>query len=288
MTTRQARINEERTPVSLTVATFVSTNGDGTCQVDFGEGEIAVTPVGLFHRTPGEPVTVLTVNGFSIIIGPAVTLPSAGIVTSVGVNTMKVNTALEEDVELAWVGMAPVVSDEVAIINGWGLVDPSRPPSSDYSGPGAPDTGSRTLEFTATDSGSWNGSNWWTNELWASDSNKGAWFYGTTIGDSISDTATITKVEVFVPEFYSGPGGLAAIGTHGLVSKSGAPTISGASAVDGGAGWRTLPNSIGDTLKTGAGRGLGYQQASPGVGFRKVSARTADADSGKLRITFTG
>jgi hypothetical protein len=144
---------------------------------------------------------------------------------------------------------------------------------------------SKTWTFYPTDSGTQNGSgssgsgSWGTNQVYCGDTTLGAYFYGTVVAGSIPDTATITSVKVYVNALQTS-GSDPSIGLHPLVSKSGNVSVSSAVSVAGGSGWKTLPNSFGDYLKTGSQRGLCTEH-----GGYHIWAPAGTGNSGALVIT---
>ncbi len=143
-----------------------------------------------------------------------------------------------------------------------------------------------TSRFRSTKSGNYYvpGSSWAAgDEVWCSDGNRGCWFYGGAIADTIPNGAKIQSVRVYVPEFYNQfPTSKATIGLHNKTGKSGAPTITSATTISAGTGWKKLPNSFGDALKDGSKEGLGTN----GGGYHKFTGRSGDNQSGYLEIVW--
>lgn len=273
--------------LSFSIGTYVSTNSDGALLVNFGEGPVACISGGVYAPIPGDSVRVLRTSAGTVVLGPSRPRSATGTIKTLGSPTVVVTTSIG-DVLMPWLtSYTPVVGELVAIdwaaggivlgkvtaVPGTGAGPAPIPPGpvTDYS-----------VDFRATDSGSY-GSSWFTNEVYCSSSNIGAWFYGTTIEGTISDFATILSVEVFVPETYNQfPASLATIGLHSLTSKSGVPVVSSAVTISAGTGWKSLPASFGDALKLGTAWGLGTNHG----GYHKFAARSSDADSGLLRIAW--
>jgi hypothetical protein len=140
----------------------------------------------------------------------------------------------------------------------------------------APQMGSAT--FNPTASGTWSSTygKWQTSEVWSSSSTLGAWFYE-GVASTIPDGAVIDSVRVYVDSLAILASGAPTIGLHSLSSKGGnGPTVTDAVAVASGSGWKSLPTSFGDALKTGARLGLGtnhggYHKWSP-AGVRNSGA----------------
>lgn len=282
----------------VTTAQYALTNPDGTVMVDFGQGLVQVYSAGFYAPLPGEYVRCL-VAGVTLMLGPVKPRPAYGKVTGTGSPRLDVLLSDGTSVSLPKLSSYtdPAVNDQVTILwanGGIILGDQDDTPTSTYTPPASSDNGAaprqQTLYFGATDSGSQNGSgdsgsgNWWTNDVWCGASTIGAWFYGNQIGNSIPDDAQIDQVQVYVQEFQNSfPGSLTTIGTHTLASKSGNATVTGSAEIPRGTGWRTLPNSYGDLLKTGAAKGLATHHG----GLHKFRSRRASAQSGRIRITFT-
>ncbi|GAA1703813.1 hypothetical protein GCM10009792_24950 [Microcella alkalica] len=118
--------------------------------------------------------------------------------------------------------------------------------------------------------------------MWASDNNHGAWFYGSTIRDTIPGNATIGSIEIFLPAYYQF-GANPNFRTHTHATKpGGAPSYTATTiALPTRSGWVKLPNSVGDFLKDNPG-GTGMRQG----GYTKYRGTQTDTQSGDLRITF--
>lgn len=130
-------------------------------------------------------------------------------------------------------------------------------------GGNVPGGGQQSRTFNSIASGSQSGSgssgsgNFWTNDVYASDVNVGAWIFGTQIADTIPDSAVIDAIAIGVNQIDGSGGTSPNFGLHGLSSRSGVLTVSSAVAVPGGTGPKGLPLSFGDALKTGAAMGIG-------------------------------
>lgn len=160
------------------------------------------------------------------------------------------------------------------------LIEPATP-----AGPGGGAGGSMT--FYPDGSGNWwiDGGSWNKDELWTSNSNKGLWFYGTQIANTIPDGASEVKTQVYVDEYYNQyPSNLARLGTHPHPARpGGAPSVNGAHPVSAGSGWKDLTGTgFFDQLKTGAALGLGTN----GIGYHKWSRAGAN-NSGALYIEWS-
>lgn len=270
--------------ISLQVAEFVEAGVDGQVLVDFGEGPVPILSAGLFEPLPGESVRVLRSSAGTVLLGPSAPRSSIGQVTATGSPALTVETS-SGSTQLPYVeSYTPGVGDVVLIDWASGGVvvgEVTAAPSGSYTPPPDPEPEEKEqqVDFRAFDSGSWQ-SRWWTNDVWVSLNNTGCFFYR-DIADTIPDDAEILSVQINLLEFYNEfPSSLARFGLHDLSSKSGAPSISGAVSVPAGSGWRSLPKSFGDQLKTGAARGVGASIN----GYHKFRAVSTHPESGKLRI----
>lgn len=283
-----ANLFAELGPAEFIVGDFVDTNADGSVEVDFGDG--AVTVLSALNYTPlaGVSVRCLRIKGGALMLGEANPVAIIGTVTATGSPLLTVTTSVGSQ-ELPYLASYDPrnTNDEVVIFGGYVLGKPSATLAGSYTAPAAATTDYQ-VDFRATDSGSWNGTSWWTTQPWASNSNKGAWFYGGAVGDTIPDGAEITRVQAYLPRFYDGfPAELAAVGLHVLAAKSGSLSLSSPTAIAAGSGWYDLPTSFGDSLKTGASTGIGVQQNNANLGYHKFRSISEDADSGLLRIDWT-
>lgn len=276
-------------PWQVLVGTFIEQSNDQAV-VDVGGARVTMPSVGTYFPLPNDPVRVLRTDQNTFLLGPAAPRSAVGKVTATGSPRITVEYPPGSGVTKLMgypAGTTPAVDDQViidwasggtvvAIVAATPEFDPTPTP------PPAPSGGRKTLVFTAVDSGNWNG-NWWTNEVWASDNNHGAWFYGSKVKDTIPDSAVIVKTEIFLPAYYTF-GFPPNFRTHTHASKpAGAPSYTGTVTVLSSArsGWVTLPNSVGDFLKANTG-GTGMRQG----GFNKYRGTQGDAQSGALRITF--
>jgi hypothetical protein len=260
------------------VGTFVETAADGSVRVDFGQGAVACLSAGFYEPLPGESVRVLQTTEASVMIGPARPRSVIGSVTATGSPYLTVDTSVGEQQLPYLTTYSPSTADTVLILGNVVIGKVTAAPAGTYT-PETPPLQEFSVTFKAKDSGSYQ-SGWWTDQVWCSDSNIGCWFYP-DIASTIPDEATILLVQVRVNEFYNAfPSSLATIGLHSLASKSGAPSVVSAVTISAGSGWKTLPTSFGDALKTGTRKGLGTNHG----GYHKFRSRVEDANSGALRI----
>lgn len=129
-------------------------------------------------------------------------------------------------------------------------------------GGNVPGGAQQSRSFNSIASGSQAGSggsgsgNFWTSDVYCSDSNLGAWIFGSQIADTIPDSAVIDAIAIGVTQTGGWGGSDPTFGLHTLGSLSGVITPTSAVGVPGGSGAKGLPLSFGDALKTGAALGI--------------------------------
>lgn len=135
----------------------------------------------------------------------------------------------------------------------------------------------KPIIIRATNSGSYR-SRWWTNQVWATDSNSGLWTYGTRVRDGLKG-ATVTKVEIYLPLITSL--NVCNIGLHAYSRiPGGAPSFSSLTNLSHRSGWQRLSLPWAAYL-LGGGRGVGV---TSGNGFNKWHGTSEDSLSGALRF----
>jgi hypothetical protein len=279
--------------VGIQPGTFVSANTDGTVQIDFGQGAVTCQSAGFFQPLPGDFVRCIKVNGITMMLGPAIPRSSIGKVTATGTPVITVTTSIGSKQLPFLSSYTPTIGDTVDIdwaSGGIVLGKTSAVPASSYAAI-TPTAATYSADFRAGDSGTWSvtSSNYFTADSWCTSTghDRGAWFYGTAIADTIPDAAVINSVQAYMDEFYNEfPAQLALIGLHALTSKSGAPTITSPVSIPAGSGFKVLPTSFGDALKTGVSKGIGTGSAGSS-GYHKFRGVASDAESGLLRIQWT-
>lgn len=135
----------------------------------------------------------------------------------------------------------------------------------------------KSWTFFPRESGSF-GSSWFTDKVYSSDSNLGAYFYD-GIADTIPDDALIETVAIHLEAdqaLYADSN----IGLHSLAGKSGPPDVNGPVPIARGTGDKALPASFGDLLKTGAMTGIVFAHG----GYSIYKPANVD-NSGALTIT---
>lgn len=274
--------------VQSKVGVFVERSGNAVT-VNIGDSTVTLSFTGISLPPPGHPVRVENKSGQLVVTGAARPLPGQGVITATG-SPLATVTAWGTDYQLPYRdGYTPAVNDNVditwsadgGIIQGKLSTTPVSPtPVPEKNN----DSGTRQYHpapFTAAWSGTWNGSRWWLNDVWAGDTSYGAWGYGSKVADSIPDDAQIVSASIFLPAF-SMLGPAPNLGYHASGSQpTGNVALSGATALPGKNGWVPVPLSFVDALKTTPG-GVGFNHG----GFNKYRGIQADGLSGALDITW--
>lgn len=249
----------------------------GTClSIDWVAGTAKVNVPGSTVDLP--MITVPVVNarcyvGFfatrPVVLGPvalpqlvtAKSAPSGGLVAVTG----------DDDVDyvIAADGFSIAAGDRLVVLwgdrGGFVVAKESVDPLTGLpigTGGETPSSGSQTRRFNPVDSGTQSGpgltgsGNFWDSQVWCSDSNLGAYWYGSQIADTIPDSAVIEQVQLSLVQVGGGGGDRPNIGLHSLPSKSGNLAVYSATPVVGGTGVNLLPPSFGDALKTGSAAGI--------------------------------
>lgn len=264
--------------VSSSVGVFVGSVGS-LARVTTQGATIDIRCDGWSPPTPGMPVRVETVNGLMRVVGPSQALPARGtVVASVAGGTRATVDAGGSLYTLPVMApYSPIPSDTVIInwITGHVLGEEAAAPEVETPGSvGSGGTAFSNLLIQPAASGKYdeNWSNWWSPpEVWASDNNKGAWFYSGRF--SALAGATLTKAEFCFPTPIRSVGA-AYIGLHDYPSQPGGnPTINELTYLAPGqrSGWYTLPAGWADYLRDNPNSGIGVTSGAgdnrwPGVG----------------------
>lgn len=257
----------------------------GRAIVDFSGGRVPAHVLRGITPAVNESVWVEVANGVAYMHGPTIPKPDSGTVVSTSSGTAILTTTMGEisasyDDGLLLLDPGDTVRLSWGPSGAWVLGVAIEAPDPDV--PPAPGGGSRrvTREFTAIDSGSWQADyGWRTIDVWSSANNKGAWFYGTQIADTIPDSAVIVgSPQIYLPNPIRLLGA-APFGRHAYASKPGGePIITATSTLPGTSGWVDIPASLLDHLKTNVG-GLGF-----GLGGWNVWL--GGGQSGTVRVTY--
>ena len=274
-----------KSAIRMFVGQFIARDGVRAI-VDVGGGRIPVEVATSYVPAVNEDVRVWFVDGSPFMVAPAGLKAVSGVVMSVAGDFVVVDTddgekrmTFPEQLRavLASGQMVRYQPDEggsvLSILST--TPEPPAPPPPPVSSIREQE---RTDVFTALDAGSYRG-RWWQAEIWGSDTNTGAAFFGSKINGTIPDTSPIRSVEVFIsPNMISGNNPLFFV--HSSPSKPGGnvtPILSQVLAPT--PGWMALPVGWGDTLKsqnTGVGVGSG--------GYHKFKSLQQDPLSFALRI----
>jgi hypothetical protein len=178
---------------------------DGLAEINIGENTIQVACVGYQPPVTGMTVQVEHRSGRYVVTGPAVSPVQSGTVTAEGTPLLTVVVAGVTYSLPFLSSYTPAVGDEVEV--DWsrakgGLVlgkitttnNPTEPPTQEG---GLPQTFENLL-VNAIDSGKYQSSWWGNSDVWATNNNHGAWFYGADIRSALKDK-TITRAEIYLP-----------------------------------------------------------------------------------------
>ncbi len=272
---------------------FAGTSSDGTqALVNVDDRQLTVPALGGSWPIVGDRVRLLRVGKQTLLLGSVQQRSTQGRVNAVGSPKCDIEYPPGSGVVEAMSmpkGATPEVGDLVVINwDGEAARTVTAIVSSQSEQPKPPDPGGQPVQtsfrqtFTAGDSGSFQNGRWWTNLVYASASNKSAYFYGTKIADTIPSTATIDKILVYLSPTRNS-GNQPRIGTHGYTSNpGGAPTINNLLSLPNASGWVELPASFGDLLKTGAQWGVGFD----GAGYAVFRGTQTDGQAGALDISW--
>lgn len=258
---------------------------DGRALVDFNGGRVPANTLGGLPAL-NESVWVAVIDGVPFMLGPTAPRPSEGTVVSASSGEATVSTVIGNITARYDTGvLSPTTNDEVFLVWGAGAFIAGVTAAADEGdvpeAPGSTQT-KFTKTFTARDSGSYqSGFGWRTNDVWCSASNVGAWFYGTKIKDTIPDSASIVKAEIYLPRPIRLLGAMP-FGRHTSASKpGGAVSVTNTSTLPGTSGWVTIPTSHVDFLKANTG-GLGFALG----GYSIWPGTQSNGQSGALRVTY--
>jgi hypothetical protein len=275
----------DKSSVDVLAGTFVSASLT-TYTVDVGGGRIPAAALTDYLPEVNETVWVMFIDGTPYVLGPTVSKAGQGTVVSASGGLVTLTTAFGNVVVPYDSRLTPTAGQVMKLTwQGGGFAiavmsaNPSAPPAP--VGPGSGVT-THVDVFTAVDSGSHQSSGWWTKQVYASNTNLSAWFYGTKISDTIPAAAAPSLIEVYIsPAQIQGANPNFALHPH-TSRPAGAPTLSSSTAVAVAAGWIALPLGFANALKAGGGSyGVGLNQGGYNI-FRSLAQ---DGLSGALRIT---
>ena len=268
--------------VDTQLARFVRMDGV-LAVVQFGEGDpVAIPAAGQYPPWPGDSVRIERRNGQLVMIGPAQPKSGTGRITTATTPKSIVDVAGVSYELQVLASYTPVVNDTVIIE--WGtqtiIGKQAAPPPAVAPPPSGGGGGSTPFEyvFQALDSGSWNGTRFFTNDVYASDSNVGLWVTGYPVPNTLPDSATITSLEIYLnPKQSTGVAPI--LGVVDKHSLDGPPTFIDQIAIGTRTGWVQLPTACGEYAKTHL-LGIGVNHG----GYTIWAGTQSDAMSGALRI----
>lgn len=193
------------------------------------------------------------------------------------------------------VGTAPAVSARVRLDHagravfgvyaaepaGSTFVTPPAPPSAGISGGSA--------EFTAAWSGNWSGGAFQNEYATISSSRTAAYGYGTSIADTIPDSATIHRAELRLAKNWDNyPGEVIGFGLHSFDGRPGSLTngsLSGTYTAAGGSTTINILGTVANALRDGSARGIGFYSSAAGpYGWREFDRAPA---SGRIYMEWS-
>lgn len=254
---RQAETNAALAGVAASTATLLAFEGAYAVVEDY-LGEVQrYRWAGTIVPAPGDAVQVLMQNGQHIVTGRTVPTPSQGTVLAVNGSKVSVEVSVgPSPIEAAYIYANPQVGNKVALIHGFdgylaqGITSapstgaPSVPESS------TPAAGTRKQVFKARVAGNWRDGQWYDGRPIVSDYRVAAWHYGTVLGSTLPDTATILAARIYLPvtqvQWDNAPI------VQALASPPPASTGVGSTGVlPARQGWVDLQISVAEQLRTG-------------------------------------
>lgn len=271
------------------VGVFAGRDGAGA-RVTIGGNTETYPVVGLMLPPVGHPVQLEARDGVIKVTGAASQLPNLGVILSFS-DTRATIQAWGKTYDLPYRKNAELIVGKEAEIT-WGLdggiiqgalsiTTPPPPPAPEPE----PPTQAREYHpapFMAVDSGTQNiGGPFWNSDVWASNTTRGAWFYGSGIADSIPDNAEIRLARIYLsPSKISGSA--PRLQVHTNPGKGGQINFIGSYyELPARSGWVNIPLSFIDHLKANSG-GLGMNRGGYSI-FRGVHS---DPLSGALDIAW--
>lgn len=267
--------------VARRTAKFVGLS-NGFALVNVGDTTITVPCVGFTPPVPGITVQMERRNGQWVVLGPAVALNPIGVIKAGGTPYATVTVDGTDYVLGYRSSYTPTIGDSVEINWATGIIQGAvtvAPSGIADPNPGAAPTPLSFDPVLASDSGQFR-TRWQSNDVRASDTVSGAWFYNGRIAAALAG-ATVTSVEIYLPVRKSL--GVCNVGTHNSPTMPGSYTgINGAVSLDTRSGWVSLPLTFITALAAGGGIAV-----SSGNGDNQWSGTQADRLSGALRFRGT-
>lgn len=252
--------------------------------VNVGPNTVPIAVSGFYPPAVGMFVQIERRNGVMIVTGPAQQLNPMGTIKAVGSPKATVTVGGRDYVLGMRDGYAPVVGDDVEINWTTGIIQGKvtataapTPPATTTIGT----TGFTNMVVQSIGSGNFWSGRWNKDDPWASTSNRGAWFYGSSLRDSLAG-ATITSAEIYMPA--TALDGSVQMGVHGHATQpGGAPGGSSFTTLSAANGWVPIPLSFAVWLRDNIG-GVVVDSSN---GLNKWRGRGSDAYSGAMRFSGT-
>lgn len=269
--------------VASLVGEFVRMEGQRAI-VNIGPNTVPIAVSGFYPPAVGMFVQIERRPGGMIVTGPAQQLNPMGSIKAVGSPKSTVTVDGTDYLLGMRDGYAPVVGDDVEINWATGIIQgkvtataaPAPPPAQ-----GAAPTAFSNMVVQAIGSGNFWSGRWNKDDPWASTSNRGAWFYGSALRDSLRG-ANISSAEIYMPA--TALAGSVQMGLHGHPSQpGGAPGGSSFVTLSGANGWVPLPGGFAEWLRDNVG-GVVVDSSN---GLNKWRGRGSDAYSGAMRFSGT-
>lgn len=267
--------------VARLTAEFVQMVGP-LAKVNIGQGSVDIPCVGFTPPIPGMIVQVERRNGELVVIGPAVTLNPIGVISATGSPKCTVTIDGVDYILGYQAGYTPVVGDTVEINPATyiiqGKVTVANSPTTPTANPGGGHPPLPTAPVLAIGSGQYR-SRWQSNDVRASDSVSGAWFYGGRAGAALTGS-TPTSIEIYLPLRKSL--GVCLVGVHTSPTQPGGyVTASSLTPLGSRSGWVALPVSFAFFLRDNPAGGIAV---TSGNGDNQWAGTQTDALSGALRF----
>lgn len=268
--------------VDQRTAVFVGMVGN-LAQVNTGPTTISIPCVGFYPPVPGMVVQLERTAGQWKVTGPAVAQPAIGAISATGTPQATVDIAGKSYPFYYRPDYTPSIGDQVEVNWATGVIQGKVTGSNAGSNPGTNSSGGATAlpgdPVLASNSGQYR-SRWQSNDVRASDSVSGAWFYSGRVAAALAG-ATVTKIEIYLP--LRSQVGVCNIGTHGYADMPGGWTgIANTTALSPRGGWVSLPLSFAGPLAAGGGIAV-----TSGSGDNQWAGTQADPLSGALRFQGT-
>lgn len=269
--------------VDQMVAVFLSQVGP-LALVQFGEGApVSIPAVGQYPPWPGDSVQIERRKGRLVMTGPTIAKPGMGKITATGTPKATVDCGGISYLLPYRDGYTPVVGDDVEI--NW-VTQVIQGKVTTLAAPPAPDPGTGggggpfEFIFQAQNSGSWNGTRFYVNDVQASDNIMGAWFYGAVLSDTLDNSWTITSISIYLPLVQQL--GFCNVGVHNVPNMNpGAwPGSNSEIPLTPRGDWVALPVGFGDYLNVNGG-GI---SVTSGNGLNRWLGTQSDGLSGALHI----